>query len=225
MAQDKSYQAWLDMLNAAQARIADNEEQLGALDAHAGDGDHGASMNRAMGAVREAIEGMQGEGVEELLKKVSGNLLRIDAGAIGPLLGTLFRGLAKGAAEGKGLNAGGLADMFRAGLDALRGQTKAQPGDKTLMDALVPAVEAMEGAAASGANARSTLAQAADAAAAGAAATTDQVAKYGRARNLGEQSKGVADPGATSLSLMLRGFADAVRDLLDDDDDPETPNA
>jgi dihydroxyacetone kinase-like protein len=103
-----------------------------------------------------------------------------------------------------------LAAMFRAGLDGMSEQSKANVGDKTMMDAIMPAVDAMEAAAGEGKSIVDMFADAAKAAADGAEATKGMQAKFGRARNLGERTIGHKDPGATSMSLIFQSFADSI---------------
>ena len=113
--------------------------------------------------------------------------------------------------EGKdSLDGAELAAMFRAGLSGMSEQSKANVGDKTMMDALMPAVDAMEAAAGEGKLAAEIFADAAKAAADGAEATKDMQAKFGRARNLGERTIGHKDPGATSISLIFKAFAESI---------------
>jgi len=134
----------------------------------------------------------------------------VDGGATGPLLGMLFLGMSE-AVEGKdALDAASTAAMFEAGLASLQKHTRAQPGDKTMIDALVPATAALRQAADEGADAAAALAAAAEAAHQGAQATADMQARFGRARSIGEASKGHPDPGATSMALIFRGFAEAL---------------
>ena len=104
-----------------------------------------------------------------------------------------------------------LAAMFEAGLASVKTLTKAKPGDKTMIDALVPAVEAVQKAAGNGASITDALERGAQAAEEGAAATKDMQARFGRAKNIGEKSVGNADPGATSVSLIFKGFVEGVR--------------
>jgi dihydroxyacetone kinase-like protein len=135
----------------------------------------------------------------------------VDGGATGPLFGMLFMGMSD-AVEGKeALESPDVAAAFEAGLASVQKQTKARVGDKTLIDALVPAVAALRAAADDGADPATALEAAAQAAAQGAESTKDLQARFGRARNIGEASKGYADPGATSVSLVFRGFAEALR--------------
>jgi len=192
------------MLKSAAEEIRANHELLSKLDSVGGDGDHGTTMVRAMALIDKTIEGRSDRNIKSLLRDLGWAIMGVDGGAIGPLLGLFFAGMAN-AAEGESADAGQLAAMFEAGLAHLRKQTKAQPGDKTLMDALVPAVEAARAETASN-DMVSMLKAAARAADMGAEATKDMVAKFGRARNVKEQTIGTPDPGATSVALIFNGF-------------------
>jgi dihydroxyacetone kinase-like protein len=196
------------MLRGAVEKIRAGRETLSKLDSVIGDGDHGTTMVRAMGLVEKTLAECAAPDLQGLLHDVGWAVMGVDGGAAGPLLGSLLMGMAEGVGGRRQLDAAGVAAVFEAGLAQVRTYTQAQVGDKTMLDALVPAVEALRVAAGDGVAA--AMARAADAAEKGAAATTDLQARFGRARNLGERSKGFADPGATSVSLIFRGFADAL---------------
>jgi len=127
------------------------------------------------------------------------------------LLGSFFLGMSEAAAGSETLDGPGLAAAFEAGLAKLRAQTPAQVGDKTMVDALVPAIEALRQAADAGAEPSALLAQAADAAQRGAERTRELQARFGRARNLGPRTIGHVDPGATSIALFFAGFRDGAQ--------------
>ncbi len=133
----------------------------------------------------------------------------MDGGASSAILGTFIAGMGD-ADMGTASDCKHLAASFAAGLRAVRKQTKAMPGDKTMIDALEPAVHAFAAAADSGETIPNALEYAAEAAQRGADATTDMIAKYGRAKFLGEKTRGSADAGATSIALIFRGFAFAL---------------
>ena len=198
------------MLRGAAAQIRDNHELLGKLDSVGGDGDHGTTMVRAMANLEKAVDAASGKDLKTLLYDVGWGILGVDGGATGPLLGMFFMGMSEAAEGRETLDALGLTDAFEAGVAGVRAQTKAQPGDKTMVDALVPAVMAASSATESGEDILSALRHAADAAAAGAAATKDMQARFGRARNIKELSIGTPDAGATSVSLIFAGFLKGV---------------
>jgi len=194
------------LLRTAAAEIRENHELLGKLDSVGGDGDHGTTMVRAMSCLEKAVDAAAGKDLKTLLYDVGWGILGVDGGATGPLLGMFFMGMSE-AAEGRDtLDATGLAGAFESGLSSVRAQTKAQPGDKTMVDALVPAVMAAGCTAEEGGDLLSVLRSAASAAAQGAAATKDMQARFGRAKNIKELSIGTPDAGATSVSLIFAGF-------------------
>jgi dihydroxyacetone kinase-like protein len=180
------------------------------LDSATGDGDHGVTMKRTAEAIRQSVRSCSGGSIGELLEQLGWNVMSVDGGSTSPLWGSLFMGMGEAAAGRAALDAAALAAVFEAGLAKLRTQTPAQPGDKTLLDALVPAVAALRQAADEGAGPRQALAQAAEAAERGAQATRDLQARYGRARNLGPRTIGHVDPGATSIALLLAGVRDGL---------------
>ena len=198
------------MLRGAAARINAEHAMLSRLDAATGDGDHGTTMRRAMIVGLKAMDDCRARDLAVLLNDVGWAILGADGGATGPLLGTFFIGMSEATAGRAALDASGLADVFEGAVAAVRKQTKAQVGDKTMIDALAPGVAALRAAADAGKGPAAALAAAADAAQQGAAGTKDLQARFGRARNLGERSIGSPDPGATSIGLIFRGFADAL---------------
>ncbi|MBW8014848.1 MAG: dihydroxyacetone kinase subunit L [Planctomycetes bacterium] len=198
------------MFLASVEKIRENHQELSRLDSATGDGDHGTTMVRSFDSVEKTINDAQGEDLKSLLYDIGWNIMCADGGSTGPLLGSLFMGMSE-SVEGKdSLDEASLAAMFRAGLNGMSEQSKANVGDKTMMDALMPAVDAMEAAAGKGKSPGEMLADAAKAAADGAEATTDMQAKFGRARNLGERTIGHKDPGATSMSLIFQAFAESI---------------
>ena len=198
------------MLSAAVTQIRDNEGLLSQLDAATGDGDHGSAMVKAVNAIAKAVDEWDGESLKGLMHAAGWGTMCIDGGSTGPLFGSLLMGMSASLEGVESLDAAGVAGMFEAGLAKLAAQSKAQVGDKTMMDALIPAVGALRAAADGGAGIDEAMAQAADAATKGAEATTDMLAKYGRARNLGDRVIGHVDPGATSMSLMFKAFSAAL---------------
>jgi dihydroxyacetone kinase-like protein len=142
------------------------------------------------------------------------NVLGADGGASSSLLGAFFLGMADSPEKGAcSLDCTGLANAFHAGLRNVQEQTKALPGDKTMMDALVPAVEGFVAATGSGGNINGALREAALAARNGAEATRLLTARYGRAKLLGEKTRGHVDPGAMSIALIFEGFYQGITEL------------
>ncbi len=202
-------ETFADMMAAAAALIREHQAELCRLDSHGGDGDHGTTMARAMNQAGQAAAASQG-GVSTLLKDVGWAVMGIDGGATGPLFGTLFTKMA--AAAGDTIeDSRALAEVFEAGLAGVRKRSKAEPGDKTLLDALAPAVGALRRSAEQGVSIPDALDAAAQAARQGAESTRDMQARFGRAKNLGEGSIGEPDPGATSMAYLFAGFTQGVK--------------
>ena len=178
----------------AAEKIAAREKEYSALDAAAGgDGDHG----EAIVAATRALAAAQGADFKSLLTDMVNHLESDVSGSTSSLYGTLFEGMADAVDVGvTELDAPGIADLFAAGLEELGFATKAKVGDKTFMDALIPAIEALKAHAAEGEQAM--FAAAAAAAKAGSEATAQMQAKFGRAKNLGERSIGPIDAGSAS---------------------------
>ena len=198
--------AWLRAF--AQA-VAAHRDELTGLDAAIGDADHGTNMDRGMRAVVERLPG--DPAAPAALCRLAGmTLVSTVGGAAGPLYGTFFLELGKGAGEHEELGMAEWAAAFGAGVDGVKRRGKAEAGDKTMLDALLPAAAALLAAAAAGATLDAALAEAAAAAEAGMRATVPLVARKGRASYLGERSAGHQDPGATSSWLLLRSAADAM---------------
>jgi dihydroxyacetone kinase-like protein len=188
--------------------VAERKEELTRLDSAIGDGDHGINMDRGMKAVVAKLDGDGGGDVGALLKTVGMTLVSTVGGAAGPLYGTLFLQLGTAAAGKTALEAGDWADALDAGVAGVEMRGKAEPGDKTMIDALVPARDAFRAALADGASFDEALGRSAAAAKEGMLATVPLVARKGRASYLGERSAGHQDPGATSSHLLLQTAAD-----------------
>jgi dihydroxyacetone kinase-like protein len=193
------------------ALIGENKEQLTQLDAAIGDADHGTNMDRGMTAVLAVLDdGDPPASAAALFKQVGMTLVSTVGGASGPLYGTFFLRFATAAGEVSGLDPKGFAAALRAGLDGIVARGKAEAGDKTMYDALAPAVAALDDALDGGEDLDAALRTARDAAEAGRDATIPMLARKGRASYLGERSVGHQDPGATSVALLVRTAADAV---------------
>lgn len=188
----------------AAAKTAVREKDYSALDAAAGgDGDHG----EAIVAATKALAAAEGNDFKSLLESMVAHLESDVSGSTSSLYGTLFEGMADAVDAGKTeLSAPELADLFAAGLEELGFATKAKVGDKTFMDALIPAVEALKAHAAEGEAAM--FAAAAAAAKAGSEATAQMQAKFGRAKNLGARSIGPIDAGSASNADIWLCFAE-----------------
>ncbi|GED10898.1 dihydroxyacetone kinase subunit DhaL [Cellulosimicrobium cellulans] len=207
--------AWADRWTRLSAeRIAAARDELTELDRQIGDGDHGENLDRGFRAVVAKLDGAaagdQPPGqIGDVLKLVATTLMSSVGGASGPLYGTAYLRAAKvtGLAE---LDAHGVVALLEGALEGITARGKAQLGEKTMVDAWQPAVDAAEGAADGGASTADVLAAAATAARAGAEATIPLVATKGRASYLGERSAGHQDPGATSTAILLEAARDAA---------------
>jgi dihydroxyacetone kinase-like protein len=197
------------MLNAATAQIRTHHETLSRLDAATGDGDHGTTILRTMEAVSKTVAGHTDPGLRPLLCVVAWSVMSCDGGCTGPLLGSFFLGMSEGCGERDELDLAGLVAAFESGVTKLQKQSRAGIGDKTMMDAFLPAIAAVK-AAPPDSSIKAALEQAAQAAAQGAEATKNMRAKFGRARNLGDRVLGHPDPGAVSVSLLFKGFSEGV---------------
>lgn len=191
---------WIEL---AAADVAQQRDYLVDLDRAIGDGDHGENMDRGFKAALEALGQAQPASVAEVLKTVAKTLMSTVGGAAGPLYGTAFLRASKAAGDGD-LDGAGVAAVIAGALDGIQARGKATTGEKTMVDAWAPALEAARAAAESGSNPAAVLEAAATAAEAGAAATEPLRATKGRASYLGERSIGHLDPGAVSTSLILR---------------------
>ncbi|WP_426007261.1 dihydroxyacetone kinase subunit DhaL [Paenarthrobacter sp. NyZ202] len=194
-------------------QIQTARDQLSDLDAALGDGDHGMSMARSFAAVERELTATDSTDQADLLELVGNTVLNAVGGAMGPLFGSAFLSSAKAlrstAAEASSPER--TAAAITAAAAAIQKRGKAEVGDKTMVDAIVPAAQAAATAAKEvGATSASVLRAAAEAAAAGAERTKDLVARIGRASRLGERTLGHQDPGATSITLALESLAAAA---------------
>ena len=188
--------------------IAENKEYLTALDAAIGDADHGINMNRGMQAVMAKLEAGDPEDIGALLKTVGMALVSSVGGAGGPLYGTFFLQLGSKATGKDELTDDDWVAMLAAAVEGVQMRGKAEPNDKTMVDALIPARDALAAAVATGEPFADALHASAAAAEEGMKATIPLVARKGRASYLGERSAGHQDPGATSSWLLLKTAAD-----------------
>lgn len=200
---------WIEL---AAVDIAEQRDYLVDLDRAIGDGDHGENMDRGFKAAVEALGQAQPASVAEVLKTVAKTLMSTVGGAAGPLYGTAFLRASKAAGDGD-LDGAGVAAVIAGALDGIQARGKATTGEKTMVDAWTPALEAARAAAESGSDPATVLEAAATAAEAGAAATEPMRATKGRASYLGERSIGHLDPGAVSTSLILRAAVRAAGEV------------
>jgi dihydroxyacetone kinase-like protein len=189
------------------AEVAEHRELLTRLDSEIGDADHGSNLDRGLTAVLAALDETESPDPSALFKRVGMTLVSTVGGASGPLYGTLFLRMASAAGPAEHLDGPALAGALRAGLDGVAARGKAVPGDKTMLDALAPAVDALDAALAERVPLAEALRSAAKAAETGRDATTPLLARKGRASYLGERSIGHQDPGATSMAMLIAAAA------------------
>ncbi|MET0973255.1 MAG: dihydroxyacetone kinase subunit DhaL [Thermoleophilaceae bacterium] len=192
------------------ADIAEHRAELVALDTAIGDGDHGTNMDRGMRKAVEKLDGLEGAAIGALLEAVGLALVSSGGGAAGPRYGTLLLQMGGATAGKEELDLAGGADALEAGVKGVQARGKAEPEDKTMVDALLPAVAELRAAVSDGATMGDGLRRSADAAAKGMEATIPLEARKGRASYLGPRSVGHQDPGATSTHLLLAAAADTL---------------
>lgn len=193
--------------------IQENKDYLAEVDGLIGDGDHGMNMNKGFTVFENRFQDKDisfTEGLWEL-----GNILFSEiGGSMGPIYGTIFMEMSDAGEDLEEISAGNLADMLEAGLKGLQEIVEAKVGDKTLVDTLNPAVDALKLGALEKQDFRSVLLHMKQEAAQGRDSTKDLVAKFGRSSRLGERSRGVLDAGATSCCIILTAMADGIIELL-----------
>jgi dihydroxyacetone kinase-like protein len=199
--------AWM---REASAAVAAEGDHLTQLDSAIGDGDHGVNLTRGFRAVEEALADQDGNPPGKQLILAGKTLVSTVGGASGPLWGTALRRAGRALGDAAELDAPALVEGLDAALAGVVELGAAEPGDKTMVDALGPAVRALRAAVQSGSALPAALAAAADAAAEGARATVPMQARKGRASYLGERSIGHEDPGAASTTLIIAALARAV---------------
>jgi dihydroxyacetone kinase-like protein len=190
--------------------ITVGKDHLTALDSAIGDADHGVNLDRGMTAVLAVLDADPPASPADLFKRTAMTLISKVGGASGPLYGTAFLRMAAAAGGGQSLDAPAFARVLRAGLDGVVARGKATTGDKTMYDALAPAVDALDAALNAGQPLGEALKATVAAAEQGRDATVPLVARKGRASYLGERSAGHQDPGATSVTLLLTAAATAL---------------
>ena len=197
-----------DWLRRAAAAYGEQRAFLTKLDADIGDGDHGENLARGFGAVVTKLPGWEGQPPAALFKNVAMTLIGTVGGASGPLYGSLFLDASKAAGDKAEFTLRDWAAILEAGVKGVQNRGKASAGDKTMLDALLPAVEVLRDAP--DGELAPTLQRSAEAAAQGAEATKPYAARKGRASYLGERSVGHPDPGAVSSGILLKALAEAA---------------
>jgi dihydroxyacetone kinase-like protein len=198
-------------MSEAAAAVRDQRDYLTQLDSAIGDGDHGTNMNRGFEAVEKALAGQNGNVPPGRLLILAGKtLVSTVGGASGPLWGSALRAAGRSLGDAESFEAPELAAALDAAIAAVIDLGAATPGDKTMIDALVPAADALRNGLDSGVALQAAVSAACEAAEEGARATVPMLARKGRASYLGERSIGHQDPGATSATLILRALERAV---------------
>lgn len=188
--------------------MLEHAERLSDIDSKFGDGDHGITITKIAKLVNERVEQWDDASVKDFLDDLGMDVMAVRGGSAGPLYGTLVGGLGARLDDDENeLSADAARRMFAGCLAEMQDITNAQVGDKTMMDALIPAVEAAQTCPAADDDAAAVFAAAAEAAEAGARASEGFASKFGRARSYGDQTIGTPDAGAVSTSLFLRGLA------------------
>ncbi|MFE9745430.1 dihydroxyacetone kinase subunit DhaL [Saccharothrix saharensis] len=199
-----------EAVRAVAAVVVEHREELIRLDREIGDGDHGENLARGFTALVSKLDEVPSS-PGGVLRLAATTLISTVGGAAGPLFGTAFLRAATSVGDVASVDGAAVAAALRAALDGVVARGKASLGDKTMVDALTPAVAAAESVAAGGGGVADVLSAAADAAEMGADSTVPMVARKGRASYLGERSAGHLDPGARSTALMLRTLAGRAR--------------
>ncbi|MDR3110929.1 MAG: dihydroxyacetone kinase subunit L [Planctomycetaceae bacterium] len=191
--------------------ITANLDDLNKLDSDIGDGDHGTAM---LAAMSEFVKSSRKEGsIKQSLDTIGWDVMSATSGSTSALIGAFFTGMSQGVEDNKEeLDSDAVITMFSAGLKNLQATSKAKVGDKTMLDAVIPAVNAMEKFRGTGAALTEIFFEAAKAARANSNATSQMVAKHGRAKNLGERSLGHIDAGSSSAAFMFEAFANEIRE-------------
>jgi dihydroxyacetone kinase-like protein len=196
----------LEWMNRFAAEMSEHRVELVALDTAIGDGDHGTNMDRGMRKVQEKLAQSAPADPGSVLKTVAMALISSVGGAAGPLYGTLFLQMGTAFGSSAEVDLPAYAEAWRKALQGVQARGKAEPGDKTMVDALIPGVEALEAAS----DLDGGLRAAAQAAEEGMKSTIPLIARKGRASYLGERSKDHQDPGATSTYYLFRSAAEAL---------------
>lgn len=191
-------------LQQACASVTAAEQELTEIDSKFGDADHGLTMTKIAGAIAGAVAESDG-GIQSMLDDAAMAVMVLNGGSAVPLWNTWLDGMQENAPDGDEIDTAGLQAIFARALEALNEMSGAQVGDKTMMDALIPASEAI--AAYTGNDEQEVFAAAAEAATRGAEASKQFVSKFGRAKSYGTQTIGTPDAGATSMAYFFRGLA------------------
>lgn len=197
------------MLRGAAALWTENKDRLSEIDSRFGDGDHGVTIGKIAGLMQKSLDVWEDDDIEKFLQDLGDSIMEIGGGSAGPLYGTMVGGLSEPLSGGNGIDGAMLKRMFAESLSAMEDITTAKVGDKTMMDALIPAAEAASKASD---DVMEILKAAAEAAEQGAVDSEQYVSRFGRARSYKEQTIGTPDAGAVSTSLFFRGLYKGLQD-------------
>lgn len=207
----------LAIIKNIQQAISQHAAELTQLDSAIGDGDHGSNLKRGFDAVLAKVQDQPDQSLAAVIKTTAMTLISTVGGAAGPLYGTAFLRAATAIDGSSNLNADAAVEALDAAIEGIKTRGKATTGEKTMLDALVPAADALQAAVGNGASLTDAMAQAADAARGGAQATIPMQATKGRASYLGERSVGHQDPGATSSALIIAAISEAIDKACSDE--------
>ena len=208
-----SYQSVIKIVQNLVTTIHNNKEYLSHIDGEIGDGDHGINMNKGFTIAGEEISKQQ-QNMSAALLLLSKTLMTKIGGSMGPLYGTIFKEMGKASQDAELIDKNIVGAMLNNALAGIQRISPAKVGDKTLMDVLMPAVEAYREAIENGSQMDCALLKMKEAAEKGKDSTKDLVAKIGRSSRLGERSRGVLDAGAVSCNLILQTFADTALSMV-----------
>jgi len=211
MSERVDYNSVVAMLQTAAGKIKENRDHLSQLDSATGDGDHGTAVAKVADAINATIEKDESKELKKLLKDIGWAAMSTDAGSTSPLYGSLFMGMSDAVPEEDAIDCQAFAAILESGIAKLRKNTKAEVGDKTMIDAIVPAMAAIRSAADAGKNILDALTDGSEAAAKGAETTKEMQATFGRAKNIGERAIGHVDPGAASMAILFDGLKEGLK--------------
>ena len=196
------------MMRASAQLMLEQADALSDIDSRFGDGDHGITITKIAKLMNERVEAWDDDSLKDFLDELGMGAMAVRGGSAGPLYGTMISGLGVELGDDENeISADAARRMFAGALAEMQDITAAAVGDKTMMDALIPAVEAAQACDAAADDAAAVFAAAADAAEAGAKASEGFASKFGRARSYGDATIGTPDAGAVSTALFLRGLA------------------
>lgn len=202
-----------EIINAIAAVIVENKAYLSEIDGKIGDGDHGVNMAKGFGRTAKRLE-KRSPSLSEAMAELADVLMSEIGGSMGPLYGMMFSDMSESIENHPEIDAKAFSRMLHSGMDGVQGIGSASLGDKTLLDTLIPATMAFDDALDDGASFSDAISAMMQAAIKGRDSTINMVAKIGRASRLGERSRGVLDPGATSCCLILTTLGDSVGERL-----------